>query len=432
MIYKDFANKLINNFKILGAAKVAGGILSALTLLIIGRTLGVEKFGLFSMVISIVEICNILLSFRIWDTSVKFVGSNIDNKEKISKYLALSFTLSMASSLISFLFIIFIGGNFADGILKTDFSSKQLIASYAIIVLFISTNEIIDGILRVFDKYSYIFKINTYTNLFRFTLILALILKFNPSIQNIIYCFIGSYILSFILRIIFLSTTLNENRIEINFLKLPSYKSSIGFIKFMLNTHFSNILNVANDKNLGVLAVGFIGSPYYAGLYRAARAIVKIIRRIMDPVLEIIFPELVKLYSEQNFELYKRIIFDSTKILLIASVTLGVIIITFSNQIITLFFGPQFIKSVLSMKILVIAMIFHNLAYWVNPAMLSSGNPKFLTIITVITTFIYCLSLPYLINLMDHEGAAISLLIKNISTLTLGIVFYYKFLQNKN
>ena len=38
------------------------------------------------MVISIVEICNILLSFRIWDTSVKFVGSNLDNKEKISKY----------------------------------------------------------------------------------------------------------------------------------------------------------------------------------------------------------------------------------------------------------------------------------------------------------------------------------------------------------
>ena len=51
MIYKDLANKLINNFKILGAAKVAGGILSALTLLIIGSTLGVEKFGLFSMVI---------------------------------------------------------------------------------------------------------------------------------------------------------------------------------------------------------------------------------------------------------------------------------------------------------------------------------------------------------------------------------------------
>ena len=49
MIYKDLTNKLINNFKILGAAKVAGGILSELTLLIIGRTLGVEKFGLFSM-----------------------------------------------------------------------------------------------------------------------------------------------------------------------------------------------------------------------------------------------------------------------------------------------------------------------------------------------------------------------------------------------
>jgi O-antigen/teichoic acid export membrane protein len=199
----------------------------------------------------------------------------------------------------------------------------------------------------------------------------------------------------------------------------------------MLNAHFSNILNIANDKNLGVLAVGYLATPYYAGLYRAARAIVKIIRRMMDPLLEIIFPELVRLYSEKNFETYKRIIFDSTKLILLVSLGVGGVIFYFSNSIIILFFGEQYVEAVLALQILIMGMIIHNTAYWVNPSILSSGNPKFLSIITITTTATYCLCLPYFIGQINHEGAAISLVIKNILTLLLGLVFYFKFLKNK-
>ena len=103
MSYKGLTDRIKKNFKILSVAKIAGGIFSALTLLLIGRSLGVEKFGIFSMVISAVEICNILLSFRIWDTTVKFIGQNLQQKNVVSKYLTLSFYLSLASSTISFL-----------------------------------------------------------------------------------------------------------------------------------------------------------------------------------------------------------------------------------------------------------------------------------------------------------------------------------------
>jgi O-antigen/teichoic acid export membrane protein len=199
----------------------------------------------------------------------------------------------------------------------------------------------------------------------------------------------------------------------------------------MLNAHFSNILNIANDKNLGVIAVGYLTTPYYAGLYRAARAIVKIIRRIMDPLLEIIFPELVKLYSEKKFTLYKKIIYDSTKLVLLVSLAMGGVIFYFSNSLIVIFFGEEYIEAVLALRILIGAMIIHNLAYWVNPTILSSGNAKFLTISTIITTVIYCISLSYFIQQASHEGAAIALLIKNLSTLLLGILFYFKFLKNK-
>ena len=151
----------------------------------------------------------------------------------------------------------------------------------------------------------------------------------------------------------------------------------------------------------------------------------------MDPVLEIIFPELVKLYSAQQFDTYRKIIFDSTKVIMFVSIITGAIIFIFSENIIFLFFGDSYIESISSLKILIIAMVVHNLAYWVNPSILSSGNVKFLTLITFSTTIVYCISLPYSINMINHDGAAISLLIKNTLTLILGIIFYQKFLKNK-
>tara|TARA_B100000579_G_scaffold319551_1_gene269180 strand:- start:11467 stop:12765 length:1299 start_codon:yes stop_codon:yes gene_type:complete len=431
MSYQDLTIRIKKNFKILGAAKIAGGILSAATILLIGRFLGVEKFGIFSMIISIVEICNIILSLRIWDTAIKFIGEDQNNKNRVSKFLSLSIILNIISSAFSFLCIFLIANNFSDKFFDESISSKNLIISYSLVVLFISINETFDGILRTFNQYKAIFKINIYTNMFRLSIICIALLKFNFNIQNIIYCFVLSYLLSFTIRLVYFSKTLIENNIPLNFTNLPNSKDSIRFIKFMLNAHFSNILNIANDKNLGVLAVGYLANPFYAGLYRAARAIVKIIRRLMDPVLEIIFPELVKLYSEKNFETYKKIIFDTTKIIFFVSLGIGLIIFLFSETLVILFFGNDYLESILSLKILIFAMIIHNLAYWVNPSILSSGKPKFLTLTTLITTFAYCISLPYLIHEMNHNGAAISLLIKNILTLSLGIIFFQKFLRNK-
>ena len=431
MSYQDLTNRIKKNFKVLGAAKIIGGLMSALTLLLIGRALGVEKFGIFSMVISAVEICNIFLSFRVWDTAVKFIGENLEKRRTASKYLSLSLLLGLASSAISFLIIILITNLFAENLFSSVSNSKQLVITYSIVVLFISLNEIIDGILRVLDRYKSIFKINIYTNLFRLLLVITTLILFGLNIQNIINCFVLSYICGFIVRIIFLTEALKLSSITINPLDLPNSQSCFRFIKFMLNAHFSNILNIANDKNLGVLAVGYLATPYYAGLYRAARAIVKIIRRMMDPLLEIIFPELVRLYSEKNFETYKRIIFDSTKLILLVSLVVGGVIFYFSNSIIILFFGEQYVEAVLALQILIIGMIIHNTAYWVNPSILSSGNHKFLSIITIATTTTYCLCLPYFIGQINHEGAAISLVIKNILTLILGLIFYFKFLKNK-
>ncbi|MDG2445931.1 MAG: oligosaccharide flippase family protein, partial [Thermodesulfobacteriota bacteirum] len=217
MIYEELKNRIIKNFKIIGSGKILGGILSALTLLIIGRFLGVKEFGIFSIVISIVEILNIIFSLRVWDTSVKFIGENIASKNLASKYLSYSFILSSTSSIFSYFAILILTLLLPIESLDISEDIKKFILIYSFAVLFISSNETIDGILRTFDRYKEIFKINVFTNLFRFCLILFLLLSNSINISYCLSLYVLTYFFGLLLRFFILSNVMKNNEIKINF-----------------------------------------------------------------------------------------------------------------------------------------------------------------------------------------------------------------------
>ncbi len=430
MKFEEIKKRILRNYKVLAFTKIIGGLASVLTLLIIGRFLGVKEFGVFSIIVSSIEILNIVFSFRIWDTSVKFIGENIQNKDRVSRYLSFSIILSSLSSLLSFSLIIFLLYFLVDQFFNFEKDVIILLVIYSFSVLFTSTTETIDGILRTYNQYNSIFKINVSTNFFRLFLILICLYTIF-SIKFLLLSFVLSSLVGMSLRCIYLQNILAKERINFKIHNLLNKNERKDYIKFMLNAHFSNILNLANDKNLGVVIVGYFVGPIYAGLYRAARAIVKIIRRIMDPALEIIFPEFVRLNAEKDFNNYKRLILESLRMILISSLVIGIIIYIFSYEILFVFFGEQFVAAETALIILILAMIIHNASYWVNPSMLALGKAKYLTFITAATTVIYCFSLFSLVDILKHDGAAISLVVRNLCTLLIGTYFYRRAIKEK-
>ena len=437
MKFDDIKKRILNNYKLLVSTKIIGGLASAITLLIIARFLGVYFFGIFAMIISSVEILNILISFRVWDTTVKFIGDNATNKQNISKYISFSTMVSFFSSLFSLILIFLLVDPVIHHLLgayeENDNFLTSLMYAYAFSVLFISINDNFDGILRTYNQYSSILKINIITNLSRLVLVVYFIYFVETGFLDktfyILSCFVLAFAIGTLLRFIYLKKALNEEKITLKLSHSLRHSEQFDYLKFMFNAHFSNILNLANDKNLGVLVVGYFVGPFYAGLYRVARAITKIIRRIMDPALEIIFPEFVKLNAEKDFQNYKKVIIESVKMLVLSSLIVGSGIYLFSSEIIELFFGAQYINAESALFILIIAMILHNGGFWINPSMLALGKAKYLTIITAITTIIYCSSLFYLVKSMQHDGAALSLVIRNLCILSVGTYFYFRALK---
>jgi len=203
------------------------------------------------------------------------------------------------------------------------------------------------------------------------------------------------------------------------------------FMTYVFSTHFSNIINLANEKNLGVLLVGYIVGPFYAGLFRAARSIVKIVRRIMDPLLDIAFPEFVSLVNKGRLNDLIILIGKSTKILGLISLAVGAVLFALSEEIITLFFGVKYIAAHTALSLLVIASLINNISYWITPAILALGKPRYLLIISSFVSVVYIATLYPLVINFNHDGAALSGLLRAFSVFLVGIILFRIALKKK-
>ncbi len=423
----EIQNRIIKNFKILGLTKVLSGIASALTIFLLARKLGVEKFGILSISIAFVEVLNIILSLRIWEATTKFLGDIKENKESSSNLIINSITLAIKSSAFACLIICFFSYNYSSLIFNYQIDITKIIIIYSLFYVVFTANEVIDSSLRTFNSYKRILFNNVTSNFLRLILVF-IALSLSDDLITIVSALGLSILISFFIKTWSLLRFMQNSNMPINFIN-KNYPST--FMTYVFSTHFSNIINLANEKNLGVLLVGYIVGPFYAGLFKAARSIVKIIRRIMDPLLDIAFPEFVSLVNEGRLNDLIRLIGKSTKILGLISLAVGAVLFVLSEEIITLFFGVKYIAAHTALSLLVIASLINNISYWITPAILALGKPRYLLIISSFVSVIYIATLYPLVINFNHDGAALSGLLRAFSVFLVGIILFRIALKKK-
>lgn len=149
----EIQKRIIKNFKILGLTKVLSGIASALTIFILARELGVEKFGILSIAIAFVEVLNIVLSLRIWEATTKFLSDVKQDKEASANLILNSIALAIKSSAFACFIICFFAYQYSNSIFNYQIDITKIIIIYSLFYVVFTANEVIDGILRTFNDY---------------------------------------------------------------------------------------------------------------------------------------------------------------------------------------------------------------------------------------------------------------------------------------
>lgn len=409
---KNSQKKLFKNASWLFGGKSASGIFTAVQTIIIARMLGVSDYGLLTLVIAYISVLNMFFDLKVWETATKYIGTYLEKGEsdKTRSMIKLSYILDIGSGIVAFIIAILSAKLISTYIIHSP-DAYILIWIFSISLFIDTANSTSDAILRVFDRFKSIAFINSFQKLFRLIVVVGLLFA-GFGIKGVLYGFILASFIGFSIRMWFVIKTLDENNLQgwlgadISLIK-DEWR---GIAWFLGNTSFIATLKTGNEKYLGIMILGYFAGKEAVGYYKIASTVASLANKVVDPLYEAIYPELVKFTSSNAIMDFKKMIRSTTKSLALIIVPLTIVLIVFSEPIIKIIFGSEYLPATKALRILAVAVLIVRFTFWINPALLAMGRPGLRTILGSISTVFYLILMLILVPPYSFLGAAFAFL----------------------
>ena len=425
---KTEKKRFVRNVSWLFVAKSIPSAANFLEVIILARVLGLEVFGLFTLVAAYVGIVNRFLDFRVWESVVKYVGEFLEKKESnyVLSMIKFSYLIDASTGLLAFFVSVALAG-FANEVFIKSPDSFEMVLILSFSLLFATTNTTSEALFRVFDKFKTITFVQSSESVFKLVLVLAA-LYLGYGIKGVFFVYAVISLFGFVLRQILVDKMLRERKLGgwlSSRVGLLSHKMK-GIAWFLLNTSLVATLNIAGEGKISLLILGYFFDSSAPGLYRVARSIIKVIGRIIDPIYEVIFPRLVSLSSAKLYDKFVEVAKYATRSLFKLIIPVSVAILLFAEQFIGLAFGSQYIPASDTMRILTVAALFSGATLCLTPSLLAFGRPGLRTAISVFKTLTYVVLLLILVPEYSYLGAGIAHLIAVLFHFLLGGYVMYR------
>lgn len=193
-------------------------------------------------------------------------------------------------------------------------------------------------------------------------------------------------------------------------------------------TIFIATISVNIYLQLDYLLIGSFSGAKYVGFYSIANKLIRFLITFITLVGAVLLPRVSYLYLNDR-EQYKMYLAKSFNILLLMSVPFSVFFFVYAENIVQLMGGPQFIPSVLTMKILSPLCLIVSMAYFLGFIVLyPQSRERIYTFATVISALL-SLGLNYFaIRYYQQNGAAVVAVLAEL----VAIVVMYAVMRKKN
>jgi O-antigen/teichoic acid export membrane protein len=384
-----------------------------LTIIILTRFLPAREYGLYILIVAVVNLFNILGGFGLELTLVKSISSAIE-EEKGSTLIPV---LLLRSVQLFFICIIFyLLGDFVLHFFNDDLN-KYL---FPIILLIIFSNyrdlfyKLLQG-LKYFRQYAYV---NAFSSFFRI-------------IITFLYYYLNKLDLTNLIFIEILCTVqpLLHQIIVIPFKSLTAYKSTkenyLRIIKFSLPLYLNNILNSIYDR-INVFIIGIFLTPISIAYYDVACKISEACRKIFLSFTFVYFPNLSTLFSKGEKGQAVQLINKSITSLSLVVSTLFFISFLFKEEIVTLFFSVRYLATALPFSLMILVFYFSSISHIMGSSLISAGNSSAPVKVGTISSILSIGGGILLIPAYGVLGAVSSLMIMNITSQILSYMYLRK------
>lgn len=297
--------KVIGNSAYLFGSQAVSAVISILA----ANLLGVASFGELGVVISFVTNINRLLSFRMADFVVRYMGGFLaeGKQDKASAVLKVAALTEMTTSLVAYLVLVLLSSWGANSFAK-DPSTRSLFLIYGIAILGNVMAETATGALQVTGHFKSQALLNLFESLLAAGLFLVVFLNQGGIFAVMLVYLAGKMVLGIgpvLLALYWLPKSLGKGwwRTPMRG-NLPERKP---MIRFALSSNFSSTVTIlARDSE--VLWVSYFFDTMVAGYFKVALAVINLVVMPITPFISTTFPEITRNVAKKQWSRLKQLL----------------------------------------------------------------------------------------------------------------------------
>lgn len=408
-----FARILANTGWLLGG-KGVGAVLSLAYLAIVTRTLGVEDFGRFALVLSAANVIKALTSFDSWQIVVRYGQPHLaeGNGDALNRVLRFCIVIDLASALA--------GGAIAAAIILLFGNALELEPGAGLqawlfcMVMMITIRSSPTGVLRLFDRFDSAAFAETMIPVGRM-IGAAVALAIMPSITGFLIAWAFSELLC---AIAYWWLALRVGRGRIGSWRagraLDARTENPGIIGFLTATNLQTSLGSISQQ-VAVLIVGAFVGPTGAGLYRLANQLANSLTKISSLLSRSIFVELSRTSShgrEALGALFRR----TNRLALVAGAVIIGLIVTIGHPLLGLIAGKEFLPAYPLLLMLGVSACIDLIGVSYRPLLMATDRAGLSLRITFVSTFLLLGLQSALLPHFGTKGAAMANIITALAS----------------
>jgi O-antigen/teichoic acid export membrane protein/glycosyltransferase involved in cell wall biosynthesis len=377
---------ILKNSGYLFSSNTLSAFLSALQGVLAARLLGPENYGLVSgTVIVLVSNINRLLSFRMNEAVVKYLGEALaeEKKDRAGAVVKGAALLEGLTSLLAYLILLLLAPLAARFIAK-DPQATLLFGFYGLVLLGNVVYETSLGVLQATRRFDRLALANLGQSLVTVTLIFAAWRTGGGPVQVLGAYLLGKLFAGLAVGVAAfreLDLTLGTGWRTASLKRLPDWRALSGFA---LNTNLNGTVNLA-VRDSETLLIGLFRSQAEVGYFRLAQGVINLVITPIDPLIAPTYTEITRSLAQrewaQTVRLLKRVSALASAWVLPVGLALGL----FGWWIIPIVYGAENAPAYPALTLLLVGYGFASVLHWNRPLLLALGMPGFALKATALT-----------------------------------------------
>lgn len=386
-------NAFLNSFR-----SVLNILFPLITFPYISRKLSVDGIGIYNFSNSIVSYFLLIAALGVGTYAIREGAKYRDNKKKITQFSSEVFTINIVSTFFAYLllFLCLI-------VIPKLHNYLWCILIFSLQIFFTTIGT--EWIYQIYEDYTYITIRSIIFQIISIILLFVFVRRPEDYLNYAaitVFSAVGSNILNFVH-----ARQYCHIHIVFNF----DWKKHLIPILILFAAGIANMIYVNSDVTL----LGLMKNNYIVGIYSVSSKVYSLIKTLISALLTVTIPRLALLFGNNHIHEYKNILSKLTNTLIMFTLPASVGLFMLAKEIILIISGPNYLRSIYSLRILCFAYIFSILAWILSDCVLIPAKREKKVLISMSSSAILnivfnILLIPY----WDESAAAISTVLAEI------------------